>query len=137
MSDVILHVYFLRKEAAPIEAKRWIERLQTYARGEFAVFTAERHSAADAPWVGTPFLLVGTKRHVLEYFQSLKDETRRVLADCAYYWILSDEPAPDPSEALPGARRDRTVWLNWKFGEFNVVHAESWRPSPITRPWRA
>ena len=82
--------------------------------------TIHRSARPDAaPWVGQPFLLVGTADEVDAYLAELPNSARKILADCAYFWILSD--SEDAGLSLLNPPADRVITLVSFSRDYNVV----------------
>jgi DNA-binding NtrC family response regulator len=69
------------------------------------------HGPADseaAPWTGHPFIIAGHASDLDGWFKSRDKASARVLANCAYFWVLTDRKYHH--DLLRG---DRVVVLNW------------------------
>jgi DNA-binding NtrC family response regulator len=70
-----------------------------------------------AVWRGEPFILVGTPPALTRYLDGMDEDTAKVLADCAYFWLLTSS-GDYQHRRLP---TDRVVVLGWSAAEQNVI----------------
>ena len=77
---------------------------------------------SQAIWTGFPFLLVGKMRSVQNYVNSLSANSKRLLRDHSYFWILTNTDKALKFPELP--ERDRNIFLNWEHKAFYVIVTE-------------
>ncbi len=111
-------VVFRLKSAKDDSAGDWIEELNAYLsqalNGNIAVTERDADRAADALWIGAPFILVGKQEEAKRFIGELSGQARRILNDHAYYWVLSDS---DQFFLSP----ERTVVLSWDHRHFEII----------------
>lgn len=70
-----------------------------------------------AVWMGEPFVLAGAKASLDRYLDCMDDHTALLLADCGYFWLLTDGPDYQHRRLAT----DRVIALTWDAFEQNVV----------------
>jgi DNA-binding NtrC family response regulator len=100
----------------------WISGLENFLESVAGTSAITIHYSVRcdaAPWVGQPFILIGTASEVDAYLALLPDSARDILADCAYFWILSD--SAHAGLALLNSPSDRVLTLVPSSKDYNVV----------------
>jgi len=73
----------------------------------------EAGSCADAPWIGMPFILVGSSKEITDQLKRFSELEKMILSDCAYYWILSDEGGSSLEDQFYKVSKERPIVLHW------------------------
>jgi DNA-binding NtrC family response regulator len=73
----------------------------------------EASSCADAPWIGVPFILVGSSKEITDQLKRLSELENMILSDCGYYWILSDEGGSSLEDQFYKVSKERPIVLHW------------------------
>ena len=100
---------------------QWISGLEEYLQsvaGQEAVTVHYSTRSEAAPWIGQPFLIIGSGSEVDEYLQGLSAEALKILRDCAYFWFLSDDERVGVSFPLP---KDRALSLLCTAKDYGVL----------------
>ena len=120
--SITLYIYWL--EAGNPKSLSWVATLRDYlSEAGISINIRDDGIPTDAPWTGTPFILVGEKIKVERYFRNLASEYQHIFADHAYYWILSGSNHDSFNQSLPLITRDRAVVLNWNYKNHNVIRS--------------
>jgi transcriptional regulator with AAA-type ATPase domain len=81
-------------------------------------------------WRGTPFVLVGSRTDVEAALGGLLEPSRRVLADHAYWWIVTEPDAGEAVEAFLQSElgdawaAGRTVVVEWPSRSYRILREE-------------
>lgn len=76
---------------------------------------------AKAPWLGQPFVIVGEVAEISEHLELLSHEARRILFDCAYFWLVSGEAEKLLEDKFVELTRERVVALDWHRRNYEVI----------------
>ncbi|HEV2991144.1 MAG TPA: sigma 54-interacting transcriptional regulator [Candidatus Angelobacter sp.] len=108
----------LNKSNIPgIKIEEWKSRLKAlYPTIDF-VESCDSQWAKRAVWMGEPFVLAGTKASVDRYLDGMDDHTALLMADCGYFWLLTNTTDYQHRRLAT----DRVIALTWDAFEQNVV----------------
>jgi DNA-binding NtrC family response regulator len=125
MDKLDLVVVWLDQRKQDDEADCWVHGLQAdfEARRPHLHLAVAKH-AADLPWYGVPLLFVGSIDTVKKHFTELTANARRMLEDCAYYWILTNAEQESLRKHIPWLPRDRVAVLHRTQKRFNVIRSQ-------------
>jgi DNA-binding NtrC family response regulator len=76
---------------------------------------------ADAPWLGLPFVLAGNAKEITEHLGRLSPVAKRIVADCAYFWLLTDGTGAPLATDLSHLSEERPVTLDWHLRSYEVI----------------
>src|SRR5215475_1827003 len=120
-------VFRLRKAAGKEldSAKQWLDGFRAYFKHrdqtEIPLKLIDGEDPLDAPWIGSPFILVGSIEDVKAFFARQSAAAKKIIVDCAYYWILTGTDQEEARQHLTFDVSDRTIVLNWHHKNFEVV----------------
>lgn len=80
--------------------------------------SANYHDPTHAPWSGAPFILIGDIEQISVYLNGLSRESKRIIDDCAYYWIVAET---DDQSDLRFLQEDRCVVLSYNQENFYAI----------------
>jgi DNA-binding NtrC family response regulator len=97
-------------------AQKWLDGLSV-PNAKLELILYDKRFAANAVWLGDPFIVVGDSDHLNAYLTALDHKELEILNDCAYFWLLTE------NESFTHAKlqTDRLIALSWHTSGQNVV----------------
>jgi DNA-binding NtrC family response regulator len=118
-------VVFRPKAGKISTADEWLEGFEAYLRrkgwdGDLVEYQ-DSESFSNAPWIGSPFVLIDRPEEVTRHLKRLPAEASTTLSDCAYYWILSGGSDSALDDQFRHYSRERPIVLDWSQKNFEVI----------------
>jgi DNA-binding NtrC family response regulator len=100
---------------------QWVSGLEDYLKKVAGRAVTVHYSTRPeaAPWIGRPFLIIGSSSEVDGYLRACSAQALEILRDCAYFWFLSDDAGVGAScQELP---KERTLSLVQTSKDYGVL----------------